>query len=130
MSHSDPSQLNMPEFSVEIFSDVICPWCFIGKRRLDQTLTRLNAELAAAVRLRWRPYQLYPNLPPEGVNRAELLRQRYGDQADSARVPERIRAEAEEEAPARLPPLQSQEPQLLGLQILLLRVSRPTQSFW
>ena len=97
MSHSDPSQLNMPEFSVEIFSDVICPWCFIGKRRLDQTLTRLNAELAAAVRLRWRPYQLYPNLPPEGVNRAELLRQRYGDQADSARVPERIRAEAEEE---------------------------------
>ena len=40
------------------------------------------------------------------------------------------RAEAEEEAPARLPALQSQEPQLLGLQILLLRVSRPTQSFW
>ncbi|MFT7653819.1 MAG: putative DsbA family dithiol-disulfide isomerase [Limisphaerales bacterium] len=79
---------------VEIFSDVICPWCFIGKRRLD---TVLATELGEDVALRWRPFLLYPNIPLEGVDRSELLKRRYGDEADAARVPERIAQEAEAE---------------------------------
>lgn len=79
---------------VEIFSDVICPWCFIGKRRLDAVLT---TELGDDVVVRWRPFQLYPNIPLEGVDRAELLQRRYGDDADAVRVPQRIAEEAEAE---------------------------------
>ena len=79
---------------IEIFSDVICPWCFIGKKRLDSVLA---TELGDGVELRWRPYLLYPNLPSEGIDRGELLRQRYGDRADRGKVPERIRVEAEGE---------------------------------
>ena len=79
---------------IEIFSDVICPWCFIGKRRLDRALT---GPLGEGISLRWRPYLLYPNVPEEGVNRAALLRQRYGEDADTARVPQRILDEAKDE---------------------------------
>ncbi len=82
----------MAELTIEIFSDVVCPWCFIGKRRLDAVVTG-----QADVVLRWRPYQLYPNLPSEGVNRVEALERRYGPGADRGRIPERIRLEGEEE---------------------------------
>ena len=79
---------------IEIFSDVICPWCFIGKSRLDKVLT---TELGDGVKLRWRPYQLYPATPLEGVDRIEMLRRRYGPDADTARLPQRIASEASEE---------------------------------
>ncbi len=84
---------------IEIFSDAICPWCFIGKRRLDAALKQLGTGdvMDADVRLRWRPYLLYPNLPAEGVDRGELLRARYGPRGDKARVPGTILAEAEAE---------------------------------
>ena len=89
---------------IEIFSDIICPWCFIGKQRLDQVLRgdvdgadKGAGEIGADIELRWRPYLLYPNIPLEGVDRAEMLARRYGDNADPARVPERIRQEAEAE---------------------------------
>lgn len=79
---------------IEIFSDVICPWCFIGKQRLDQVLA---SGIAGHVDLRWRPYLLYPNLPEDGMDRRTLLERRYGEGADLGRVPERIREEAQAE---------------------------------
>jgi predicted DsbA family dithiol-disulfide isomerase len=84
---------------IEIFSDAICPWCFIGKRRLDAALRQAeNSDVMdPEVRLRWRPYLLYPNLPVEGVDRGELLRRRYGPRGDKGRVPGTILAEAEAE---------------------------------
>lgn len=82
------------QVEIEIFSDVICPWCFIGKRRLDQVL---SSDSGRDVSVRWRPYQLYPNIPPSGYARQEYLARRYGDAADVARVPERIVSEATQE---------------------------------
>jgi predicted DsbA family dithiol-disulfide isomerase len=79
--------------SIEIFSDVICPWCFIGKRRLDNALT---ATVGEGVSLRWRPYMLYPNIPPSGWDRLEFLQRRYGANADKARIPERLQQEADD----------------------------------
>jgi len=79
---------------IEIFSDVVCPWCFIGKRRLDRVL---ESELGDDVSLRWRPYQLYPNMPAQGVERRDYLARRYGADADPGRVPGRIAQEAEAE---------------------------------
>ncbi len=78
---------------IEIFSDVVCPWCYIGKKRLDAVM---DTPVGEGVTLRWRPYQLYPNMPPDGMDRARYLEARYGADADRGRVPERIEAEAGE----------------------------------
>ena len=76
---------------IEIFSDVVCPWCYIGKKRLDSVI---GTPVGEGVTLRWRPYQLYPNMPSEGMDRARYLETRYGANADRARIPQRIEAEA------------------------------------
>ena len=80
--------------TIEIFSDVICPWCFIGKRRLDKALL---GETGDDVALRWRPYQLYPGLPPQGRDRRAFIRRRHGAAADPTQIPGLIREEAEQE---------------------------------
>ncbi|MYE85450.1 MAG: DsbA family oxidoreductase [Gammaproteobacteria bacterium] len=85
--------LEAEPMQIEIFSDVVCPWCYIGKRRLDAVL---QTPVGEGVTLRWRPYQLRPGLPAKGVDRAEYLRARYGEEADPGRVPQRLAAEAED----------------------------------
>lgn len=67
---------------IDIISDTVCPWCWIGRRRLQKALAaRPDLEVA----LTWRPFQLNPGLPREGMDRAEYLRRKIGD-------PERARA--------------------------------------
>jgi len=67
---------------IEIFSDTICPWCFIGKRRLERALA-MRPDVP--VEIHWRAYQLNPWMPPEGMDRAQYLAAKFGS-ADSARV--------------------------------------------
>ena len=50
---------------VQVISDVICPWCFIGKRRLEKAVAAHGGQ----VKVRWLPYQLNPQMPKEGVTR-------------------------------------------------------------
>jgi len=76
---------------IEIFSDVVCPWCYIGKRRLDQVLGELSA---ADFEIRWRAFQLYPMLPPEGMRRADFMQARFGAGADPSRIYARILEDA------------------------------------
>lgn len=78
---------------IEIYSDVICPWCFIGKRRLDAALATPAGE---GVEVAWRPYQLHPNLPPGGMDRSAYLKRRHGDAAERAKAPRRILEEGED----------------------------------
>jgi predicted DsbA family dithiol-disulfide isomerase len=54
--------------TLEIISDVVCPWCYIGKRRLSRALALLGAETPLTVR--WRAYELNPTMPPEGRDNA------------------------------------------------------------
>jgi predicted DsbA family dithiol-disulfide isomerase len=60
---------------IDIFADLVCPWCFIGKRRLERALA-MRPDLAAA--RTWRPYQLNPDLPPGGVAAAEFWAEKFG----------------------------------------------------
>lgn len=62
--------------TVDVISDVICPWCFIGKRRLEQALAALNGE--QEVRVRWHPFQLNPTMPKEGISRREYRIGKFG----------------------------------------------------
>jgi predicted DsbA family dithiol-disulfide isomerase len=61
---------------IEIASDVICPWCYIGKRRLEKALASLKDEVE--VRIEWLPFQLNPDMPAGGVARADYRRAKFG----------------------------------------------------
>ena len=77
--------------NLEIFSDLICPWCFIGKRRLDEALA---TGVGDGVNIIWRAYQLYPTIPPEGMDRAEFARLRYRG-ADQSAARRQLETEAQ-----------------------------------
>jgi len=62
--------------TIEIYSDLVCPWCYIGKRRLEQALNQLNGALQA--RITWRPFQLNPTMPKDGMDRATYLEAKFG----------------------------------------------------
>ncbi|MEI8179334.1 DsbA family oxidoreductase [Aestuariivirga sp.] len=65
----------MPErFTIDVVSDVICPWCFLGKRRLDVALAAMDKD----VFIRWRPYMLDPTIPPEGLDRHQYMLNKFG----------------------------------------------------
>ena len=72
--------MSKPALSIDVISDVVCPWCFIGKRRLEGALDRYAERFPAhpAPRVRWWPYQLNPDMPVEGVPRSEYLAQKFG----------------------------------------------------
>jgi predicted DsbA family dithiol-disulfide isomerase len=61
---------------IEIASDVVCPWCYIGKRRLEKALESLKGEVDA--RIEWLPFQLNPGMPEGGMARADYRRQKFG----------------------------------------------------
>ena len=61
--------------TIDIVSDVVCPWCYLGEKRLEQAL----AEEAGPVAVRWRPYQLDPTIPAGGLDRAEYMAKKFGD---------------------------------------------------
>ena len=61
---------------IEVASDVICPWCYIGKRRLEKALALLDG--AIETRIEWLPFQLNPDMPVKGVARAEYRRAKFG----------------------------------------------------
>lgn len=62
-------------FVIDVISDVICPWCFLGKRRLDAALESLPD---LDVFVRWRPFMLDPTIPPEGMDRQAYMLNKFG----------------------------------------------------
>lgn len=65
--------------AIDIVSDLVCPWCFIGKRRLAQALARVREKYPAArFQLNWLPYFLDPDTPPEGVPYRAFMEARFG----------------------------------------------------
>ena len=66
--------------SIDIISDVVCPWCYIGKRRIEAALALYARQNPAAAKpgVTWRPFQLNPDLPPEGMSRQEYVTRKFG----------------------------------------------------
>ena len=81
--------------TVDVISDVICPWCYIGKRRLEKAVAALAGR--ERVRVRWHPFQLNPHMPKGGVSRKEYRTAKFGSWERSldldAQVAEAGRAE-------------------------------------
>ena len=80
--------------NLDVISDVMCPWCYIGKRRLEAAISLVpEHELA----VRWRPFQLDATIPAEGMDRKTYLRRKFGDDAGGSMY-ERIREAGRDEA--------------------------------
>ena len=60
--------------TIDVVSDVVCPWCYLGEKRLDAAL----AEELQPVAVRWRPYQLDPTIPAGGLDRADYMERKFG----------------------------------------------------
>jgi predicted DsbA family dithiol-disulfide isomerase len=69
--------------TIDVVSDVICPWCFIGKRRLEKALAELGGEFD--VEVSWLPFQLNPDMPAAGRSRSDHRKEKFGS-------PEKARA--------------------------------------
>lgn len=61
---------------IDVVSDVVCPWCFLGQKRLDKAIAAVP-EIDVSVN--WRPFQLDPTIPPEGMDRTAYMRAKFGD---------------------------------------------------
>jgi predicted DsbA family dithiol-disulfide isomerase len=72
---------------IDIISDVVCPWCFIGKRRLEKALA-MRPEIETEIT--WRPFQLNPDMPAEGMARADYIATKFGDSGHSRRIHQTI----------------------------------------
>jgi predicted DsbA family dithiol-disulfide isomerase len=76
---------------IEVASDVVCPWCFIGKRRLEKALALLEGEVEAEIA--WLPFQLNPDMPAEGMARADYRRAKFGSPERARALDARVAAE-------------------------------------
>jgi predicted DsbA family dithiol-disulfide isomerase len=76
---------------VDVVSDVVCPWCYIGKRRLEAAIAQLReADPDLPFEVRWHPFQLNPDLPAEGVDRKAYLEAKFGGPERAKQVYERV----------------------------------------
>ncbi len=74
---------------IDVVSDVVCPWCYIGKRRLEAALQRLDG---SPPQIHWHPFQLNPDLPAEGVDRRSYLEAKFGGARRADEIYARVRA--------------------------------------
>jgi predicted DsbA family dithiol-disulfide isomerase len=68
---------------IDIIFDTVCPWCYIGKRRLERALA-MRPQVQA--KPRWRPFLLNPEMPPEGIDRTAYLMKKFGSEARVRRI--------------------------------------------
>jgi predicted DsbA family dithiol-disulfide isomerase len=79
---------------IDIVSDTVCPWCYIGERRIAKAMA-MRPEIDFNVH--WRPYRLDPTIPPEGVDRRAYLKKKFGDSPRSHAMGDAIRSEGSAE---------------------------------
>ena len=102
---------------IDVVSDVVCPWCYIGKRRLEQAL-RLVADIAVAVN--WRPYFLNPWIPRDGIDRQTYLETKFGSAERYEVIAERVAAAAAMEGLRYAPERIGRQPNTLDCHRLIL----------
>lgn len=78
-----------PVGRIDVISDAICPWCYIGKRHLERALALLDKQ-GLHFTVAWHPFQLNPDMPREGVDRAQYRLAKFGSAERSRQLDERI----------------------------------------
>ncbi|WP_333819728.1 DsbA family oxidoreductase [Ohtaekwangia sp.] len=70
--------LNKPTVKIDVVSDVVCPWCYIGKRRLEKALNELSSEYDFEIE--YHPFELNPNMPVSGTDQRAYLSEKFGSE--------------------------------------------------
>jgi predicted DsbA family dithiol-disulfide isomerase len=74
----------MKTLTIDVVSDVVCPWCYVGKRRLERALALLAVQHPDVdPEVRWHTFQLNPDMTPEGMARADYVRNKFGDEGSA-----------------------------------------------
>jgi len=102
---------------VDVVSDVVCPWCYIGKRRLELAIAQLPD---IAVDVSWRPYFLNPWIPREGIERQTYLETKFGSVERYSAIAERVVATAATEGLTYAPDRIGRQPNTLDCHRLIL----------
>jgi predicted DsbA family dithiol-disulfide isomerase len=89
---SDPAKTVL---NLEVYSDAICPWCYIGKRRFEKAQQLLGERYE--LRIAWRPFELNPSMPPEGMDRKAYRSAKFGSWAKSQALDAEVAREAASE---------------------------------
>jgi predicted DsbA family dithiol-disulfide isomerase len=79
---------------IDVVSDVVCPWCYIGQKRVERAI---SAVPEIAVELRWRPFQLDPTIPPEGRDRRAYMLAKFGSEERLREIHARVAAAGAQE---------------------------------
>jgi len=83
------------KLKIDIVSDVVCPWCTIGYKRLEKAIQELG--VADKIDIEWQPFELNPNMPAEGQNVIEHIAEKYGSTLDQQRESQQMMTDAGEE---------------------------------
>ncbi len=84
----------LDKVTLDVYADVVCPWCYIGEKRLERALAE-RPELP--VERRWRPFQLRPEMPPEGSPWTEFARSKFGGEENARAAFQHVTAVGAEE---------------------------------
>ncbi|MEM7570179.1 MAG: DsbA family oxidoreductase [Pseudomonadota bacterium] len=77
---------------VDVIIDVVCPWCYVGKRRLDQAIAACDEPID----VQYRPFLLAPDMPREGKDRKQHFAEKFGANADVSKMTEHLRSQAQD----------------------------------
>ncbi len=102
---------------IDVISDVVCPWCFIGKRRLEMAIALVPD---IAVDINWRPYFLNPWIPREGIDRQTYLETKFGSAERYGVIAERVAAAAAMEGLLYASDIITRQPNTLDCHRLIL----------
>ena len=81
--------------AVDVISDVICPWCYIGKRRLERAIAAVEGQYE--IQVHWHPFQLNPTMPKEGISRKQYRTRKFGSWERSLELDAKVIAVGESE---------------------------------
>ena len=102
--------MNERTLTVDVYSDVICPWCYVGKQRLERALKTWDG---VPVNIRWRPFQLNPTMPRNGMGRRQYLDAKFGSSAAAQAIYDHVLTAGTEE----------------GIQFAFERIARTPNTF-
>ncbi|MCW5627766.1 MAG: DsbA family oxidoreductase [Rhodoferax sp.] len=79
-------------WTIDVVSDVVCPWCYIGKRKLEAALEQARQAGLGEPEVRWHPFQLNPDMPLEGISRKQYLEDKFGGPQRASEIYARVKA--------------------------------------
>lgn len=117
--------IDKPQLTIDVVSDVVCPWCYIGKRRLENALAQIDD---VDVTIRWRPFFLNPWIPREGIDRDAYLIAKFGSVDRYKAIAGRVKDAAASEGLVYESGRISRQPNTIDCHRLILWAERAGQS--